>query len=479
MRFRSWLKHLGMLTGIYLLFAFVSLQVMVWAIRPTALSMMRTANREVTTWLGDDSDEAVARKFALTREMRRQGPTLLADLWWIDRQGNVLSTTSDFPMPENWNSRALPTVRLDTVFENLDQPNQYVVTLVRENPTRYLVGTDRYARGGSPQTKTLWNSIVQIVVVFFMWFLFGAAFLATVTVLYVFRVKARQAGRVMNAIETGDLKARFPLTKADEVGGLLIRFNRMADTIESLVARIRTSERKRVELLQELSHDLRTPLTSLSVLVQTLDEFHSKFSSAKRGRAIRDMGKELDYVVRLVQFLFTIADMDEASYRVDFRTENLCSLIQAELDHRRSTQFPGGKTVKWIFEAEDELCEVQADTALLNRVFRNALDNASKFAERAVRVTVKDGGDDWVLSIQDDGPGPNDEALTRFGKRPKNPTALEVLKPGQSTGLGSAILTAVAQLHGGNAVLKRGPRGGGLLELHLPKHRVEKTRRAA
>ena len=129
------------------------------------------------------------------------------------------------------------------------------------------------------------------------------------------------ADSVLADLQGGNLKARFPVRSKDEIGRVMSRFNRMADEIERLVEQIRGVEKSRMALLQELAHDLRTPVASLKNLLETLDAY--QLSEAKKSGEKDPVGvelvtlaiKEVEYFERLVEDLLVLAQVSEPRYR--------------------------------------------------------------------------------------------------------------------------------------------------------------------
>ncbi|EQD54194.1 HAMP linker domain protein, partial [mine drainage metagenome] len=103
-----------------------------------------------------------------------------------------------------------------------------------------------------------------------------------ITFVYL-RQKSMEAKEILGSLEKGDLKARFPISRLDEFGSLMTDFNRMAQAIEDLVSRVEDTDRARQELLHELGHDLRTPMTSLKASVDTLTAHGDKMSPEQSG----------------------------------------------------------------------------------------------------------------------------------------------------------------------------------------------------
>ena len=113
----------------------------------------------------------------------------------------------------------------------------------------------------------------------------------------------------MKIFEKGNLKARFPIVRMDEIGQTMLRFNHMADEIEHLVERMKTVEASRASLLQELAHDLRTPVASLKNLIETVATKDASMQPALRVELMELALSECEYFERLVEDLLVIAQV--------------------------------------------------------------------------------------------------------------------------------------------------------------------------
>jgi signal transduction histidine kinase len=271
-----------------------------------------------------------------------------------------------------------------------------------------------------------------------------------------------EADRVISELQRGNLKARFPAGRADEIGKAMERFNLMADEIERLMEQLRSVERSRAFLLQELTHDLRTPVASLSNLLETI------FSQVKMDETIADLAelaqKETDYIARMVEDLLLLAQVSEPSYRAQQGAVDLDALIEEEGD-ALSLRSQG----RVAFAKATTLAQalVPGDEHLLRRLFRNALENAFSFARQKVSVSLlndRKGG--LVIRIQDDGDGFSPEMLLTFGER-RTKRKINTGRAGRlSLGLGSVIMKTVTTLHRGE--LRALNEGGAVVEIRLP-----------
>ena len=235
----------------------------------------------------------------------------------------------------------------------------------------------------------------------------------------------------------GDLAARVDIGRRDEIGHLAGAFNRMADRIQTLV----TAERR---LLQDISHELRSPLARLGLAIELARTAPDRDSAADR------LQKEVDRLTELVGTLIemTRAEGDPAARR----SEPL-----------RLHDVVGEVVESCGLEAEARQCRivrtgtaegvVRGDLELLRRAIENVLRNAIRHAPAGSEIDVRLERRDGVthLSVRDTGPGVPEAFLPRLAEAffrvddSRNATTGGV-------GLGLAIAKRAVQLHQGTLV---------------------------
>lgn len=280
-----------------------------------------------------------------------------------------------------------------------------------------------------------------------------SAFLGLLITFVYLRRKSMKAKEVLGRLERGELTARFPITKLDEIGSLMTDFNRMADEIEHLITRLEETERARQELLQELGHDLRTPMTGLRTASDTLAAHGREMTDGEREKFIQIIQTESLYFLRMIENLFLIAEVAEPRYRKTAETIDIVGLVSSEIDKQKNQE---SSELSWTFAPPPFRLNVVGDPVLLKRLFRNALENARRFAQTRVSVTFDDakptdGAPLAAIRIRDDGPGISPEEVQIFGKRRSRRFSAEdnVSDPTVSMGLGSVIMAAIVRVHGG------------------------------
>lgn len=380
------------------------------------------------------------------REMVGPGPK--PQLWLVDQNGSVISTNGVEPIPPKWNSAPLPqTIHEIDSYGSLFETKVLVMRLEAEPPL-YLVAHDIKPpfRGPIFLTQAALTFATGLMAV-------GLALMIT---FWYLRRKSEEARRVLTQLESGDLGARFEIQRFDQASNLMLDFNRMAEEIERLVHQVRETEAARSRLLQDLGHDLRTPLTSLSTVIGTLEAHHQKLSASEIKDLCQMANTDVAYFKGLLEQLTVIASLEDPRYRSSTEMVNLGELIGSECVRRRSAT-PG---LQWECFGEG-VPEVLGDPRLLERLLKNAYDNAARYARSQVVTRWRQHGQEWELLIQDDGPGFGAEDLATFATRREQ--RRQVGKGGHlSLGLGSMIMKAIAQAHGGSLEVQNLARGAQL-----------------
>lgn len=362
-------------------------------------------------------------------------------LWLVSQEGIILSSNTDLGFPIDWNELKRPK-KIHGIESNEESfgitPKTFVVKL-DTTPVTYLI---------SHNERTLFQGpylLIQGTHTFTTAAL--AVFLALSISFYYLRRKSSEARKVLGRMESGDLKARFEIKRFDEFGSLILDFNRMAGEMERLVMRLRETEISRSNLLQELGHDLRTPLTSLSTAFETMKEHHELLSSDDKSELFAMIGTDIRYFKDLLDKLTLVATIDGPHYKSSTEKINLNMLLETEV---LSRQIASGQSMNWRLVQDDITSPViLGDSHLITRLFRNAFDNASRYAVNSITIKVNDLKDKVEVLVMDDGPGLSDESLKGFGKRRERRQRKEKNLDDFSLGLGSVIMKTIAQVHGG------------------------------
>jgi signal transduction histidine kinase len=374
----------------------------------------------------------------MARELA-DSPAMPVRLWVVDAHGRVRAASTAAPPPPALLGQERPAA----VHAPATRGHFFsgagataVVRLATPEPAWLLIQNPGNPSGGA----------FVILAVIFVVTVIGAMFLSLLLVTLYLRGRSATARTVLLDLERGNLGARFAVDRLDALGGLMLNFNRMADEIERLVTRIRSTERARRDLLQELGHDLRTPLTSLRTALDTLALHGTAMPAAERGELCAVAAAELAYFSTLLEDLFFIAEIDEPRYRQQRTALDLAALLAAEA---RAVQARGQRAgIVLAVQVPPDACTIVGDAHLAARLLRNLMDNALRHAAARVEARVRHGDAQVVVEIEDDGPGMSAAAIASFGQRRSRRLVEQGADPRASLGLGSVIVSAIAALHG-------------------------------
>jgi signal transduction histidine kinase len=210
----------------------------------------------------------------------------------------------------------------------------------------------------------------------------GAALLvAMLLVVLVGRTLTRPLTQLAAAAEdvaAGNYSRRVGIRGEDEIGKLGAAFDRMAEAVE----RARKVQR---DFLANLSHELKTPLTSLIGFSQALVDGSLK-SDAERARAATIVHEESERVLRMSQELLDLARVEAGSISLHIVPVDLGGQLQQELEIVR--QRADARDLRITLDVPANTPPVAADAERLHQVLDNLLDNAVKYAPAASTVTV-------------------------------------------------------------------------------------------
>ncbi|MGB6008672.1 DUF4118 domain-containing protein [Castellaniella sp.] len=221
-------------------------------------------------------------------------------------------------------------------------------------------------------------------------------------------------------------------------------------------------EKMRNTLLSSVSHDLRTPLTAIRGLAETL-EHPADLGDAERRDIARSIRVESDELRRLVSNLLDLARMQSEGVTLHKEWHSLCDIVGSALARSSSVLHPRVVTT----HLPHDLPLVEVDAALIERVLGNLFDNAAKYTPATSTIAIRSRHTDTtiVLLIEDDGPGfPCDDPETLFESFARGRKESSIA----GVGLGLALCRQIIGAHGGTITARsRLPRGA-IFDIHLP-----------
>jgi two-component system phosphate regulon sensor histidine kinase PhoR len=215
------------------------------------------------------------------------------------------------------------------------------------------------------------------------------------------------------------------------------------------------------DLIANLSHDLRTPLASLSLLAETLNGEARGDPEATRVFATR-IAAEADRLGGLVSGILDLARLEAGAEQAQLESVELLGLARQVADELAPQA--KGRQLEMRVEGEEQLA--QADPTRLARALSNVLDNAIKFTEPegTVIVNVRLLGDAPVISVRDTGAGISPTRLPRIFDRFYTG---DRSRSGSGSGLGLTIARQAVELQGGQITVLSDPGTGTIVEIRL------------
>ncbi len=251
----------------------------------------------------------------------------------------------------------------------------------------------------------------------------------------------QQMSAAAERMAQGDLKQRVPEDGPGEVRALAASFNEMA-------ARVAASQHAQRDFIANVSHDLRTPLTSIQGFSQAIAEGVTSDPAAAQ-HAAQIIHDEAARLHRMVESLLDIARIESGQLAMQRRPVCVEEILRAVVESLSVRAEDAG--IRLTLEAAPRLPPVSGDGDRLAQVFTNLLDNAIRHTpgggEVAVRVAMAPGA--LVVTVRDTGEGIPDDELPRVFER-----FYQVDKSRQRThragsGLGLAISQQIIEAHGG------------------------------
>ncbi len=265
-------------------------------------------------------------------------------------------------------------------------------------------------------------------------------------IIYIITKNYSKILQVMTKFKQGDLSARVEVRSTGDEKHLAEMFNEMADILTVNIEKLKEVENLRRELIANVSHDLRTPISIIRGYIETLQIKEETISVEERKQYVNTVKESAEKLEKLINELFELSKLE--ANQVQAKKE---PFIISELVSDISNKYQlvaGTKQIKIDTDLSKELPPVYADISLIERVMQNLIDNAIKYTPEGGSIlirTLKSSDTSVEVIVSDNGIGiPENEREQIFARyyKANNFTDLK-----NSTGLGLAIVKKILNLH--------------------------------
>ncbi|RHV87918.1 sensor histidine kinase [Clostridium sp. OF09-36] len=307
----------------------------------------------------------------------------------------------------------------------------------------------------SEQSSALLNMVGQSDVVVVLGYVLIGILAFSVTFLLLQEKSAAYIGRISDVVERisdGDLNTKVEVVGDDEFSSMASNLNKMVEDIRRLMDKERESERTKNELITNVAHDLRTPLTSIIGYLELLSgqvvlppEMQKKYIDIAYSKAKR--------LEKLIEDLFGFTKMNYGKLAMHVSKVDIVKLLGQLLEE----SYPNfaNKGLSYELQSNVPAKIITADGNLLARLFDNLIGNAIKYGAEGKRITVKvmAAADTVQVSVTNYGYViPAEELPLIFDKFYRVEQSRSTHTGG--TGLGLAIVKNIVDMHGGTITVK-------------------------
>ena len=309
-------------------------------------------------------------------------------------------------------------------------------------------------------TREIYLSLKQIQGKTVLWLVLvaTAALILCMFVIRMITVPIGELNEGISRMSAGDLSARVRVRGKTEFSQLAAAFNSMSERIER-------QDKTRSQFVSNASHELKTPLSTMKILMETLI-YQEPMDPAMTKEFLKDCNAEIDRLNRIVSDLLTLASVDSGNAQFNRQELRLKDLILEQA--RRLSPLARERGIELECSVKDSV-EVSGDSFKLAQVIYNVIDNDIKYTPRggSVRVDLFRQGKKAVIRISDTGIGIPAEDLPHIFDRFYRVDKARSRETG-GTGLGLSIVKQIVLMHDGDITASSVENEGTTFTIELP-----------
>jgi len=308
--------------------------------------------------------------------------------------------------------------------------------------------------------QDIYESLHDIQMKIILWLVVVTAAVILVNI-FVLRTITRPIGELNEGISRmsrGDLSARVNVRGKNEFASLATAFNSMSERLEQL-------DKSRNQFVSNASHELKTPLSTMKILIETL-MYQDPMDPGMTREFLTDVNKEIDRLNRIVSDLLTLVNIDSGGMKLNLAELDIEDLLEEQV--KRLSPLARENGVELDCSSREPI-EVTGDILKLQQVIYNVIDNAIKYTPRGgeVHCSLTRSGKKAVIKVADTGVGIPQEDLPHVFDRFYRVDKARSRETG-GTGLGLSIVKQMVLLHGGNITASSTEGKGSTFTIELP-----------
>jgi len=404
-----------------------------WNTGNLLLSQFRTTIDEEVAELSVGFRRGGLRQLITLVDVRSRAPGanlyLITDVNSRIVAGNVYDLDRSILREDGWTLPPFEYVRFDGKGEATSRAFARVFTL--PGGLKLLVGRDL---GESQSFRTIvrrafaFSFFVLLLTALVLWFFVGRRALK-----YLDRV-SRSSDRIMS----GDLSQRLPLSGSGD------EFDRLASSLNGLIARVEQLDTGVRLMSDNIAHDLKTPLNRLR---SRAENALSRSNAKEHQKVLEEVVGDADSLIKTFDALLMISKVEAGARTAKLEQVDLTSVVRDIYELFEPSAEAQGMTLTLDVSKQ---CFVLGNRELLAQALTNLLDNALKYGAEAkepkIQFALEHLGDDVVLSVADNGAGipkkDRERVVERFVR-------LDASRTQDGSGLGLGLVRAIANMHGG------------------------------